>query len=114
MPQWNNQDVIRFEENVWSVGDVVQFGEHFGIVSFFHPTSMTVCIARGTGTRCVPQRDVNMVVLPGTEVVPHDGSKLSECLTSHDTIAKWCPRTDISKQIAKRVPIAEVVQDGKT
>lgn len=115
MPKWNNQDHPQYEENEWSIGDVVQFGEHYGIVSFFHRGGMTVCVTRGSGTTCLPRSDVNMVVIEGTPVVPHDGSKLHPSLRGMEVNYSFCPvpHTNISKQIAKRVPVSEAVQDGK-
>lgn len=116
MPKWNDAKET-YEENEWSVGDVVQFGEHYGIVSFFCTHSMTVCVSRGSGTTCLPRGDVNMVVNTGIEVVPHDGSKLHPSLhgieMNNCKVSCPIPHTNISKQIAKRVPISEASSSGE-
>ena len=115
MPEWNQSSVPQFEENEWSVGDIVQFGSHYGIVSFFSTSGMSVCICKGSGTTCYPRKDVIMVVRCDQEVTSHDGSNLHPSLRGIEPHYKFCPtpHTDISKQIAKRVPVSEVVQDGK-
>ena len=119
MPEWNSIKEI-YEENEWSVGDVVQVGDHYGIVTFFSTYGMTVCVCRGTGT-VPPVRDVNICVRVDQEVLPHDGSKLAASLKKESkesirtrSIELTPPQyTNISKQIVKRVPVSEASSPGE-